>query len=173
MKKRNIPQKNYIIFAIIVLAVVGLTFYAAKWYNTITEYYKTNSVIADVIPTIEADSLSSYILDNPNAVIYVSSSSDVNVKSFEKDFKKIIADNNLSSSIVYLNTDDTANADGLNLLTSKYMSTTLSKIKTIYTPNIIKFTDGKITDILFSRQTSISKKAALNFLSRNGLLSND
>ncbi|MEG2251129.1 MAG: DUF6568 family protein, partial [Bacilli bacterium] len=84
MKLRNIPKKNYIILAAIFIMTIIATFYFASWYNALNEYYKTNSVITEVISEMESETLSSYIMDNPETIIYLSSSTDMNVKKFEK-----------------------------------------------------------------------------------------
>lgn len=173
MKKREIPKKNYIILLLIIIAVVGLSFYAASWYNTINEYYKTNSVISEVLPEIETNTFSSFLLDNPDIVVYISSSSDSTVKHFENQFKKVIADKALNSSIIYFNTDKEVNNGGLDLLIKNYMSKSLKKVTNIPVPNLIRFKDGEIVDILYVNKKEITKKDVLKFLERNDVTEND
>lgn len=173
MKKREIPKKNYIILFIIVIAVVGLCFYLTSWYKTIDEYYKTNSIISEVLPEIETETFSSFLLDNPDIVVYISSSSDSSVKTFEKQFKKVIADNSLNSNIIYFDTDKENNKNGLDVLVNNYMSKTLKKVKNIVSPNLIRFKDGEIVDILYVKSSAITKNDAIKFLERNEVIEND
>lgn len=173
MKKREIPIKNYLILTVIIIGVVGLCFYLASWYDTISEYYKTNSVISEVLPEIETDTFSSFLLDNPNIIVYTSSSSDSDVKTFENQFKKLIIEHSLNSSIIYFNTDKVDNENGLSLLATNYMSKSLKKVTTIASPNLICFKDGEIVDILYIKETSITKKDVVNFLERNEVIEDD
>lgn len=173
MKKREIPKKNYLILFIIVIAVVGLCFYLTSWYKTIDQYYKTNSIISEVLPEIETETFSSFLLDNPDIVVYIASSSDSSVKTFEKQFKKVIADNSLNSNIIYFDTDKENNNNGLEVLVSNYMSKTLKKVKNIVSPNLIRFKDGEIVDILYVKSSTITKNDAIKFLERNEVIEND
>ncbi len=173
MKKREIPKKNYLILLVIVVAVVGLCFYLTSWYKTIAEYYKTNSVISEVLPEIETETFSSFLLDNPDIVVYVSSSSDSNVKTFEKQFKKLIVEYALNSNIIYFDTDKETNVNGLETLVNNYMSKSLKKVTTITDPNLIRFKNGEIVDILYVKDSTITKSDVVKFLERNEVIEND
>jgi hypothetical protein len=173
MKKRDIPKKNYFILLVIVVAVIGLCFYLASWYNTINEYYKTNSIISEVLPEIETDTFSSFLLDNPDIVVYISSSSDSTVKTFEKQFKRLIVDKSLNTSIIYFDTDKEKNAAGLSTLVNNYMSKALKKITNISSPNLVRFKNGEIVDMLYFKKNTIDKKDVVKFLESNEVIAND
>lgn len=172
MKKREIPKKNYIIMVIVVAVTVCLTFYLALWYKTIKEYYQNNSVIAEVLSEIEEESLSSYLLDNPTTLIYVASSNDQEIKSFEKKFKKYITDNNLNNEIVYFDINGLDNNHINNVLVN-YTSSSLEKLKNIVVPNLIYFENGEIVDILYIKKTNIKKIDIVSFLERNNVIIDD
>lgn len=173
MKKREVPKKNYVIFFVLTIVVIGLCFYLATWYKTLNEHYKNNSVIVEVLSEIEADSFSSFLLDNPDIVVYISSSKDIEVKNFEKKFKKIIIDNNLSSEIVFFDISKEQNSEGLKLLKENYLSKNLSKLKEIKYPNLVRIKDGVIVDILYSKKSNITKEDAVKFLKRNEIIVSD
>ena len=173
MKKREVPKKNYLIFLVLSVFIVCLCFYLATWYKTLNEYYKNNSVIVEVLSEIEANSFSSFLLDNPDILVYISSSKDSEVKSFEKKIKKFIIDNNLSSEIVYFDVSKEENSLGLMMLKENYLSQKLSKLKEIKHPNLVKIEDGVIVDILYTKKTAINKIDVEKFLKRNELLEND
>ncbi len=173
MKKREIPKKNYFILIVVIVAVVGLCFYLTSWYKTIEEYYKTNSVISEVLPEIETETFSSFLLDNPDIVVYISSSSDSGVKTFEKQFKKMIVDYSLNSNIIYFDIDKDVNVNGLETLVKNFMSKSLKKVANIPVPNLIRFENGEIVDILYIRDSSITKNDAIKFLERNEVIEND
>ena len=173
MKKREIPKKNYFILLVIIAAVVGLCFYLTSWYKTIEEYYKTNSVISEVLPEIETETFSSFLLDNPDIVVYISSSSDSDVKTFERQFKKLIVEYSLNSNIIYFDIDKDTNINGLETLVNSYMSKSLKKVTNIPTPNLIRFENGEIVDILYVKTPNINKNDAIKFLERNEVIEND
>lgn len=174
MKNKNIPKKNYLFLSLLIIGVVGLTFYSASWYKTIDKYYKNNSVISEVVAEIDSDTFSSFLLDNPDTVLYISSSADTEVKSFEKQFKKIIVDDDLTGSIFYFDVNKDTNKGGLDILLDKYTSTTIKKnISKIVTPNLVRFSNGKIIDIMYYKNYSITKKDVQKFLERNELINND
>jgi len=170
MKKREISKKNYLILLVVIAAVVGLCFYLTSWYKTIEEYYKTNSVISEVLPEIETETFSSFLLDNPDIVVYISSSSDSDVKTFERQFKKMIVEYSLNSNIIYFDIDKEANNNGLEILVNNYMSKSLKKVTNISVPNLIRFKNGEIVDILYIKEATITKNDAIKFLERNEVL---
>ncbi|MEG0266319.1 MAG: DUF6568 family protein [Bacilli bacterium] len=173
MKLRNIPKKNYIILAAIFILTIIATFYFASWYKALNEYYKTNSVITEVISEMESETLSSYIMDNPETIIYLSSSTDMNVKKFEKKFKKMIIEKELSNDIIFLDLAKEENDDFANLLLKNYMSKRLNKIQNILIPNLIYFSNGEVTDILYIKETDINTDDVKNFLERIKIINND
>lgn len=173
MKKREIPKSNYLILLVIIVTVVGLCFYLTSWYKTIDEYYKTNSIISEVLPEIETETFSSFLLDNPDIIVYISSSSDSNVKTFEKQFKKVIVEYSLNTSVIYFDTDKETNINGLETLVNNYMSKVLKKITVISSPNLIRFKDGEIVDILYTKDSTITKSDVVKFLERNEVIEDD
>lgn len=172
MKKREVPKKNYIIMGVIAVATICLTFYLALWYKTIRDYNLNNSVIVEILSQIEEESISSYLLDNPTTVIYLASSNDQEIKSFERKFKKYIADNNLSNEIVYFDTNGLDNED-INSLLINYAGSSFKKLKNIVVPNLIYFENGEIVDILYVKQNAITKNDMVSFLERNNVVTDD
>lgn len=172
MERRQIPKKNYIIMLIITVGVVFLTFYLASWYRTVKEYYRNNSVMIDVVSSIDSESFSSYLLDNPNFILYLSSSSDEKVKKFEKQFKKYIINNEIEEEIIYLDVHD-MEKDYINKLLLSYVDSSLKNFKNVVTPNLLYFEDGVIKDALYIQNPNIKKIDMINFLERNNVINND
>lgn len=172
MKRKDIPKKNYIIMGIIVVITICLTFYLALWYKTIRDYNQNNSVIVEIISQIEGESISSYLLDNPTTVIYLASSNDQEIKSFERKFRKYIADNDLSNEIVYFDTSG-LDSEYINGLLVNYAGSSLKKLKNIVVPNLIYFENGEIVDIMYVKEFAITKNDMVNFLERNNVVVDD
>lgn len=172
MNKRSVPLKNYIILFVIGVIVVVLTFYSAEWYKTIKEYYQNNSVIAEILPKIESETISSYLLDNREVVLYISRSNDQEIKSFEKSFKKYISENDLNNSIVYFDAIDLED-EYINDLFLKYIGSTFKKMKKIVVPNLIYFENGEIVDMLYVKDNDITMSNVRKFMKRNSVIVND
>lgn len=166
MNKKAFPFKNYILVFILLLAVVGLSLYACKWYETIREYNINKSVLTDTINKIELETLESYITDNSDFIMYISDSSVAEVKSFEKKLKKYIKNNSLNSEIIYLDIKDYDKTEVLKSILS-YASDPYSKLKKIPVPNMLVFENGKIVNILYITSTTINKKDAVKFIEGN------
>lgn len=173
MKKRIIPKKNYIILLLIAVFVVAICMYLVSWYKTIDNYYKTNSVISEVLNDIDSESLSSYLLDNPNVIMYLSSSSDLEIKDFEKKLKKEIVSKQINDSIIYIDVDEIKNSEISNILVTSYLSKPLKKVSSISSPNFVAFKNGEIVDILSFSDEELNIIDVLKFLKRNEVIEND
>ncbi len=168
MEKRKISLKNYVIAFVIVLLVILGSLYACSWYKTIKEYNLNKSVIADTVNKIELETLESYITDNSNFIMYLASSNDEDVKSFERKFKRYIKNNSLNNEIIYLDIKDYDSEQILNTLLN-YKSENLKNLKNIPFPNLLIFENGKVEDILYLRKTSINRKDAIEFIEKGNL----
>lgn len=165
--KKSIPKKNYIIYSAIVLGTVLLVFYLSLWYKTIADYNNDNSVIVDIMAEISKDALPNYLVDNPDVVIYISSSSDEDIRSFDKKFKKYITDEEISFSMIYVNMSSDENNGILDILKDKYLSEKSRGIKKIVSPNLLFFDEGKIKDIMYTSSHKININDVKQFLKRN------
>lgn len=150
MEKKNIPLKNYVILGIIIVFSIFVVFYARSWYVTAEEYYRNNSVILDTVAEINSEEISNYAVDNPSFVLYVASGSNVDVRDFEKKFKKFILQNDLNNNVLYLNL---SNVD-VNQFNNQMNSLTIKNEKSALIDQtssaIYIFKEGKIVKIMNS-----------------------
>ena len=168
MKNKVLEKKNYIFMALITVAVVVLTFYISSWYKIIKKYRENNSVVEEVVTKIDASSLSSYLLDNPNALIYIASSNDPDIKDFESSLKKYIVNEELTSTIIYLDTKDMTQ-DDINKIFLPYVSSTI-KLKNIVTANILYFEDREIVDAIYTKNSTAKINDVKTFLEGNSIV---
>lgn len=169
MKKRNIPLKNYVILLLISLGTISLVFYLRTWYNASKEYYQNNSIMSEYLSELKSEEINSYILDNPEVVIYYASAKDTSIKSFEKEFKKLMEEYEIKDEIIYIDASKQENVNlisGLNAISDK-------KIDLIVVPNLIHVKDGKVNKILYSEETQINKRDVRNFLIKSEIITND
>ena len=168
MKNKVLEKKNYIFMALITVAVVVLTFYISSWYKIIKKYRENNSVVEEVVTKIDASSLSSYLLDNPNALIYIASSNDPDIKDFESSLKKYIVNEELTSTMIYLDTKDMTQ-DDINKIFLPYVSSTI-KLKNIVTANILYFEDREIVDAIYTKNSVAKINDVKTFLEGNSIV---
>ncbi len=168
MKNRDIPLKNYIILLIISILTVILVLYLASWYNTSKEYYKNNSILSEYLSELKVDEIDSYLIDNPEIVIYYASAKDETIKEFEKEFKKLIQDNEISDEIIYIDSSKEENTD----IISKINSISNKKIDLLVNPSLICIKEAKIDNILDSNEIKLNKRDVRNFLIKSGIITN-
>ena len=166
MTKRKIPFKNYVIVVVLVVLLVLVSLYLCSWYKTIREYNLTKSVLSDTVNKIELETLESYIMDNSDFIMYISDSSDQEIKSFEKKLKKYVKNNSLSNEMIYLDIKDYEKSEVLEKVLS-YSSEEYSKLRRIPVPNMLVFENGKIVKILYVINTKINRNDAINFIKEN------
>ena len=88
-KEKNIPLKNYIILAVVLILSIILVIYFYMWYNAYEES-KLNTMIMDkYLQVINYNELNNYLVENKDAVIYSSVLEDQKIRHFEKKFKNI------------------------------------------------------------------------------------
>lgn len=153
--KREIPKKNYIIVGLIAIIVVVLVLYMAKLYNSVNINNKT-SIMGNYLFNVTTNELDSYLLENPNIIIYWANSEDITNNSFEKELKKYIIKHDLQKNFVFVNTNSISEEE-INNISKKYLNDELKNknidLKTI--PNILVVEEGKIIDVLYTYQQEI------------------
>lgn len=114
-------------FATLMVLFVALKLNANRNYNLLS-----TSSIDKYLTEVKYDSISTHIIENSNAIIYVSNSSEESSKLFEKNFKKVIKKYNLENEIVYININDT------NIVDPLYQNA----------PQLIFYKNGAVEDII-------------------------
>lgn len=159
---RVVPKKNYIYLLLILLGTILLLIYIYKWYETYNESKLNTSIMNEYLTVINYNELDNYIIENKDAVIYVSVLGNEDIKRFEKKFKNDIVENNLKNSILYL---DLTN-ENIDLITKR-----LEIDKNF--PYLVVYTNGKITDTYNIAETNYSSKKTIKYLNRIGVTEND
>ncbi len=161
-KLREIPTKNYIYLFIILLGSVLLLYYIYTWYDAYNKSKLNTSIMNNYLTVINYNELEDYIVENKDAVIYVSILGDEKINRFEKTFKNAIVDNNLKENILYL---DLTNED--RTITTKKL-----EIEEKF-PYLVIYTNGEITDTYSITKNKYSTKKIVSYLNRIGVIEND
>ena len=141
-KEREIPFKNYIILAVVLILTIIAVIYLFMW-NRVYKKNKLQTPILDkYLLVINYNELNNYIVENKNAVIYTSALNNVEIRNFEEKFKNIIEKNNLNNKILYLDlTKELQDKNTIKEINKKY-NNEITKV-----PSILIFKDGNLDSI--------------------------
>lgn len=161
-KLREIPKKNYIYLLLILLGTILLLIYIYKWYDTYNENTLNTSIMNEYLTVINYNELDNYIIENKDAVIYVSILGNEKINRFERKFKNAILDNNLKNEILYLD------------LTNENINTVTKKLQIDENfPHLVVYTNGIITDTYNIKENNYSSNKTIKYLNRIGVTNND
>ena len=156
-KTKKIPVKNYIYLSIIVIASIFIIFYLYRWYDTYRESKLNISIMNNYLSVINYNELDDYIIENKNAIIYVSKLGDEKINKFEKSFKNMVVENYLRNSMLYLD----VTTDNFDVVKEKLQINTSL-------PCIVVYTNGKITDVYSITNNNYDMKKLNKYLNRIG-----
>lgn len=159
---RVIPKKNYIYLALIIIFSFMVIYYGYLWHKSYKEGLLQTSIVDDYLNVIQFNEIDNYIMENRDAVIYVSILGDEDVNNFEMKFVNTIHDYSLRDAILYM---DVTNLDR-NLVKNKFGSE-------FDYPFIVVYTGGKVTDVYSISQKDYSTKKVVRYLNRIGVISED
>jgi len=139
-EEKNIPFKNYVILAVMLLLSIVGVIYFYMWYSEF-ENSKINTPVMDkYLSLINYNELDDYLIENKNFIVYISELNDEKTRMFEKKFKNIIDDYSFNDIMLYLNlTEEKKNNSLYNDIKMKYKFESL--------PCLVIFKDGDVYDV--------------------------
>ena len=140
-KSKEIPKTNYILFVIMILAVILVLFFITSLYRNRVNEMKEIPVIRDYLLEINPAEVDNYIIEHPSAVLYICQPSDDVCRNFEKKFKKFAEKNNLYNYVTFVNLNHTDVYEFFDKFNINYV--TKKEITTNY-PVVVLFEDGKV-----------------------------
>ncbi len=156
-KIRKVPTKNYIYLFIIIIASIALMLYILEWYKAYNESKLNTGILNNYLQVINYNELDDYIVENKNAVIYVTILGNEEIRKFENNFKNTIMDNNLRDKMLYL---DITNENQNNVKNKLKIENNL--------PYLVIYTNGKITDTYSIAEKKYNTKKIIKYLNRIG-----
>ena len=143
MKNKKRSKKNYVILAVIYIAVILVVLYLASWYNTYSEYKREIPVLKDVVSFISPEEVDHYLTENPSPILYLCTASDSDCREFEENIKQDLEEKNYQE-LTYVNLESLSDKSGfLQELLDKYgQDFSIERV-----PCLIKFVDGRIVSI--------------------------
>jgi len=168
---RTIKLKNYVILAIIFLATITLVLFLKNVYEKNKEYNENTNERLKILYEIKEEDLKSYLIENRDIIIYTSYASDATLEEFENEFKKYIANEEISKEIIYLNLDKVS-SDFHKNLKDKYFNDYMKTKKNLILNqnNLYAIEDGKVKNMLYEQNKKINLKDVEYFLKTNGVV---
>ena len=99
---RKIPLKNYIYLLLIIITSIAILYYLYLWFVEYNNEQRKNSIMNEVMQVINVNELDTYLIENKNAVIYISRTNDKDIRKYEKKLKKLIEKENITNKILYM-----------------------------------------------------------------------
>ena len=96
---KKIPVKNYFILVGMIVIVVIVTFFLAKFYNNML---KPTSDFYKYAKHISSRELFDYLQENSSTIIYISDKYNTVIEDQEKVFKEKIVEHNLYNNLIYI-----------------------------------------------------------------------
>ena len=148
MKKeelRVIPKKNYFILGAVVLFSLLLIYYFYMWFDAYNETKLNKPILNKYMEVINYNELEDYLIESPDAIIYVSVLEDSEIRYFEKKFKSLLRTNQIEKDVLYMDiTEDLKDNKIKKEMINKY---TINGININNVPIIMVFDNGELSNI--------------------------
>jgi|GEM_PF-3782705 len=164
MNDRIIPKKNYMIVLIISILTLLLIF-------GLKNIYEKNQVInnetLDFMSEIKENELKTFIIENHEAIIYLSSSNNETLDSFESKLKNYVLNNNLEKTIVYIDLSKVSDKFYENF--NKQYFNNKQIIVFEKEPSLLYIKEGKVVDYLSVSKSKINIDIVKEFVEIHGI----
>ncbi len=124
--------KRKILLGVICITTLVVLIVALKLNENRKEDELSTSKISNYLTEINYNEISTHVIEEPKAIIYVSNSREDDTKKFDDIFIPVIKEYNLGNEIIYININGTTIADPI------YQ----------YAPELVFYKDGKVSDVI-------------------------
>lgn len=164
-KEKEIPLKNYILLSIVLILTIVVVIYFFLWKNTYEKSKLQTPILDDYLLVINYNELNNYLVENKDAIIYVSKLNDESIRLFENKFKNIINKNNLNNKILYLDlTEELKETNIVKKINKKY-SKEMTEV-----PTIVIIKDGKISSFYNIKENKYNIKLLEKYLEKEDVI---
>jgi hypothetical protein len=142
---RVIPKKNYLILAGVIIFSLLLIYYFYLWFDAYNETKLNRPILNKYMEVINYNELEDYLVESPNAIIYVSVLEDSEIREFEKQFKSLFKTKQIDKELLYMDITEELKSNKIkNEMDSKY---TINNISISNVPVIAVFDNGELRNI--------------------------
>lgn len=142
---RKVPFKNYVILGIIIVVSVLILYYFYLWVDAYNESKLNKPIMNKYMEVINYNELDTYLIENPDTIVYVSILENKEIRDFEKKFKRVFKKKKILNDILYLDiTEEVKDEKTRNELKEKY---NVSAVSILDVPVIIVIDNGSIKSV--------------------------
>lgn len=160
-KEKEIPLKNYILLSIVLILTIVVVIYFFLWKNTYEKSKLQTPILDDYLLVINYNELNNYLVENKDAIIYVSKLNDESIRLFENKFKNIINKNNLNNKILYLDLTEELKENNIVKEINKKYGKEMTEV-----PTIVIIKDGKISSSYNIKENKYNIKLLEKYLEK-------
>ena len=164
-KEKEIPLKNYILLSIVLILTIVVVIYFFLWKNTYEKSKLQTPILDDYLLVINYNELNNYLVENKDAIIYVSKLNDESIRLFENKFKNIINKNNLNNKILYLNLTEELKENNIVKEINKKYGKEMTEV-----PTIVIIKDGKISSSYNIKENNYNIKLLEKYLGKEDVI---
>lgn len=164
-KEKEIPLKNYILLSIVLILTIVVVIYFFLWKNTYEKGKLQTPILDDYLLVINYNELNNYLVENKDAIIYVSKLNDESIRLFENKFKNIINKNNLNNKILYLDLTEELKENNIVKEINKKYGKEMTEV-----PTIVIIKDGKISSFYNIKENKYNIKLLEKYLEKEDVI---
>lgn len=164
-KEKEIPLKNYILLSIVLILTIVVVIYFFLWKNTYEKSKLQTPILDDYLLVINYNELNNYLVENKDAIIYVSKLNDKSIRLFENKFKNIINKNNLNNKILYLDLTEELKENNIVKEINKKYGKEMTEV-----PTIVIIKDGKISSSYNIKENKYNIKLLEKYLEKEDVI---
>ncbi len=167
------PINYFYVGCIILITFIGMTYFV-MWYANTKNQKQDITLATQIFFQINSNELDNYLVENPNALIYISASNEDHL-TFEYELQTLVNNYYIKDHFVYLDLAKIDNTSFYNHVYKDLFSKNLKKQMASFTSytNIIYIADGKIEELLYNSKQEPNIKDVKNFLVKKGVISNN
>ena len=164
-KEKEIPLKNYILLSIVLILTIVVVIYFFLWKNTYEKSKLQTPILDDYLLVINYNELNNYLVENKDAIIYVSKLNDESIRLFENKFKNIINKNNLNNKILYLDLTEELKENNIVKEINKKYGKEMTEV-----PTMVIIKDGKISSSYNIKENKYNIKLLEKYLEKEDVI---
>ena len=164
-KEKEIPLKNYILLSIVLILTIVVVIYFFLWKNTYEKSKLQTPILDDYLLVINYNELNNYLVENKDAIIYVSKLNNENIRLFENKFKNIINKNNLNNKILYLDLTEELKENNIVKEINKKYGKEMTEA-----PTIVIIKDGKTSSSYNIKENKYNIKLLEKYLEKEDVI---
>ena len=168
-ENRIIPKRNYIIFLVLVIFTVALTLLFSNWYNSMQDLNKKDTIMSEFLVGINEEEFENYIVENNSVIIYLASSKDESLNEFESELKELVIEYGLDTQMIFFDLEN-IEEEFLTELKNKYFADNIKNINMGNYTNILIMENGKITSVLYNKETLVNISDVEEFFYARGVV---